>query len=161
MKVVEAPNGWEYNNEILLFLAGGIVDCPDWQSEVIEKLSECDKEHPLNLIVFNPRRKNFPIHDKSAAKEQIAWEFNCLEASSIFSMWFCNAESDQPICMYELGRYIDNDTKLQVIGVEPGYKREQDVYIQTELARLRNPIKISKTLNEHVDMIISAYKLIE
>jgi hypothetical protein len=159
MKVVEAPSGWEYNNEVLLFLAGGIVDCPDWQSEVIEKLSEYDKKHPLNLIVFNPRRKNFPIHDKGAAKKQIEWEFNCLEASSIFSMWFCNAESDQPICMYELGRHL-NSMKIHVIGVEPGYRREQDVYIQTRLASLKNQIKISKTLDEHVDKIILAYKLI-
>ena len=57
-------------------------------------------------------------------------------------MYFCNSESVQPICMYELGRNIirmqnrfpSDWEKRIVISVEDGYKRKEDVLIQTELA---------------------------
>ena len=93
-------------------------------------------------MIFNPRRENFPIGDKNAAYEQIQWEFDQLEKCDIFSMYFCAGESDQPICMYELGRNIlrmqnkfpaDWQERI-IISVEDGYKRKQDVLIQTELA---------------------------
>ena len=57
-------------------------------------------------------------------------------------MYFCNAPSDQPICMYELGRNI-SEIKNEymatwehriIVSVEKDYKREQDVLIQTRLA---------------------------
>jgi len=162
--VIEAPNSYNLSgNEFTLFLAGGIVNCPDWRSVVIQKLYAYDKKHPLsltNLTVFNPRRKNFPIKDKSATRKQIEWEFRAIENSDIFSMWFCNSSSDQPICMYELGRELGRnlgEDDINIIGVESGYKREQDVYIQTNLAT-DNSIKISKTLDGHVKKIILAYK---
>ena len=57
-------------------------------------------------------------------------------------MYFCNAPSDQPICMYELGRniseirneYMGTWGHRIIVSVEKGYKREQDVLIQTRLA---------------------------
>jgi hypothetical protein len=60
----------------------------------------------------------------------------------IFSMYYCAGESDQPICMYELGRNI---LRMQqrfpyswvrriVISVEEGYSRSFDVRMQTKLA---------------------------
>ena len=62
----------------------------------------------------------------------------------IFSMYFCDSESVQPICMYELGRNIiriqnrfpSDWEKRIVISVEDGYRRKADVLIQTELATL-------------------------
>jgi hypothetical protein len=41
-----------------------------------------------------------------------------------------------------------------VIGVEPGYKREQDVYIQTEL--VAPDVQISNNLNWHAENILEA-----
>ena len=57
-------------------------------------------------------------------------------------MYYCNDNSDQPICMYELGRNIvrmqnrfpSDWEKRIVISVEDGYRRKADVLIQTELA---------------------------
>ena len=40
-----------------------------------------DKQYPGkldDLVVFNPKRENFPIDDPNAAYEQIAWEFSWL-----------------------------------------------------------------------------------
>lgn len=119
-----------------VFLAGGITNCKEWQKEVIKELEYCD------ISLFNPRQEHFDVSDKSASYKQILWEFERLEKMDIFSMYFCNDNSDQPICMYELGRNIirmqnrfPNDwEKRIVISVEDGYKRKADVLIQTELA---------------------------
>lgn len=118
-----------------VFLAGGITNCKNWQKEVIKELEF------ENISIFNPRQENFDITDKNASFKQISWEFERLEQMDIFSMYFCNSESDQPICMYELGRNIlkmqnrfPNDwEKRIIISVEDGYKRKQDVIIQTQL----------------------------
>lgn len=144
MKIITAPEEYvKQSKDICVFLAGGITNCRDWQKEVIQWLNDktyqCDNEH---LVIFNPRRENFPIHDKSAAYEQIEWEFRMLEQCDIFSMYFCNADSDQPICMYELGRNIvriqnrfpSTWLKRIIVTVEEDYKREEDVLVQTNLA---------------------------
>lgn len=136
-----------------VFLAGGITACPEWQTELINLLSD------ELITIFNPRRKNFPIHDPNAAKEQITWEFYALDKADIFSIWFSNASSDQPICMYELGRHVafrSNNLDTVVIGIEPGYKRSQDVYIQMGLVDSSIPLRISDTLESHAKNIISA-----
>lgn len=145
MKVITAPEEYEREqDDVFCFLAGGITNCPDWQQEVIKQLNKADFEH---LVIFNPRRENFPINDPNAAKEQIEWEFKYLNESDIFSMYFCAGESDQPICMYELGRnlalmsnryHIPYDTDHIAISVEDGYKRTKDVQIQTDLALNRS-----------------------
>ena len=144
MKIVTAPEIYETKpTEVSVFLAGGITDCPDWQKTVIDALrSTPDLEW---LVIYNPRRENFPINDPNAAREQIEWEFNALEKADIFSIFFSGGESLQPICMYELGRNLHRmKTKYEgnwyelasriVVTVEPECKRRSDVIIQTELA---------------------------
>ena len=118
-----------------VFLAGGITNCKEWQKEVIEELKNTD------ISIFNPRQEHFDITDKNASYKQIKWEFERLEIMDIFSMYFCNDNSDQPICMYELGRNIvrmqnrfpSDWQKRILISVESGYRREKDVLVQTEL----------------------------
>ena len=133
-QIIVAPNDEEpiYTS---VFLAGGISGCRDWQREVIEELKYAD------LSVFNPRREYFDITNKKASHEQIKWEFERLEQMDIFSMYFCNSYSDQPICMYELGRNIlrmqnrfPRDWQMRIaVGIEEGYMREDDVIIQLSL----------------------------
>lgn len=118
-----------------VFLAGGITGCKDWQSEVIKELI-CD-----DITIFNPRQEHFDITDTSAADKQIAWEYKRLEQMDVFSMYFCASDSDQPICMYELGRNIVHmqnrfpsswENRI-IISVEDGYKRKKDVIVQVGL----------------------------
>jgi len=164
MNVIEAPDySFKDDNQPSVFLAGGIANCPDWQKEVIERLVDCD------ALALNPKRENFPMDDPNAAKEQITWEFKALESADVFSMWFCAGESDQPICQYELGRHlalrstetdynrvVTNDLGRVVIGVEKGYKREQNVRIQTELICPELASRISSDLGEHSENIRKA-----
>ena len=85
-----------------------------------------------NYVVLNPRRKNFPIDNPNAAEAQIQWEFEHLRKASIISFWFCK-ETIQPIALFELGAWSNDKDSVVVIGVEPGYIREQDICIQMEL----------------------------
>ena len=141
MKVITAPVIYvPKENEIKCFIAGGITQCDNWQEKVIDLLSA---ENDLdNLVVYNPRRKNFDVFDSAKAQEQIVWEFMQLEQMDIFSMYFCNSPSVQPICWYELGRNLvrmqqrfPNDWRTRIgITIEPNYSRDFDVRMQSLLA---------------------------
>ena len=134
--IVTAPNEY-YGLEIVkrpsLFLAGGITGCEDWQSTMIEYLKN-DK-----VIIYNPRRKDFPIGDPTAAETQITWEFEKLAKASAISFWFA-AGTDNPIVLYELGMWSNSGDRPCIIGLDEHYARRQDVIIQTTLARPEVPI---------------------
>ncbi len=128
MRYVEAPEIVAGDQaEKTVFLAGGITDCPDWQAQMVELLKDTD------LTLFNPRRADFPIGDPSAAQEQIRWEHNHLRIAGSVLYWFPK-ETLCPIVLYELGAW-SMMSKPIFVGVEPGYKRDQDVCIQTALVR--------------------------
>ena len=155
VKVITVPDKLQWEG-LSIFLAGGITNCSCWQDEVIKMLK------PYEGTILNPRRKNFPIDDPNAAEEQITWEFNAFKRADIFSIWFPNSESDRPICMYELGRHItlrENKMGTVVIGVEPRYLREQDVYIQIGLIDKR--FQIVSNLNDYAQNIIETYRRME
>lgn len=168
MKVFTAPEEVIIeDDEIAVFLAGGICNCPDWQKEAINQLRTIEEngEDLSHLVVFNPRRENFPIDDPSASEVQIKWEFDMLNQANIFSMYFCNSPSDQPICMYELGRNLMKHSKeLVVITVEEGYRRKNDVIIQTELATTSNDVvrvvndSLEESCKDHALRILKIYK---
>lgn len=130
MKYIEAPTIYKGNKKSL-FLAGGITNCPDWQADLIKLLKN------ENIVLFNPRWKNFPMNSK-IAKKQIKWEFDHLHKATAISFWFCK-ETLCPIVLYELGAWSKTDKTL-FIGVHPEYKRKIDVEIQTKL--IRKDIKI-------------------
>jgi len=147
--IITAPNE-KHNLSIYhsqkLFLAGGITNCPDWQSELIELI-----KHHDNLTIYNPRRKNFPIHNPNASEEQIVWEYRHLTTADIITFWFSRG-SPNPIVLYELGRYgLSNYDKRIIIGIDPEYERKRDVEIQTSLSRKSTPIVYS--LEELANMI--------
>lgn len=169
MRVITAPAPLDLrDDEVAVFLAGGITDCPNWQAEIIRELKSTASD--TKIVLLNPRRDNFPINDPNATEEQITWEFAALERMDIFSMYFCSGTSDQPICMYELGRNIcrmqmrfpaDWEKRI-VITQEHGYRRFADVRIQTILATegLIEPVNVSPSSGcaTHSLNIRNAYK---
>ena len=128
MEYIEAPANWVKNPvRSSVFLAGGITGCPNWQRELTEMLRATD------YVILNPRRDDFPIHDPSAAELQIRWEFLHLRRADLISFWFCK-DAIQPIALFELGAWSTRESTATIlIGVEPGYPREQDIYIQMSL----------------------------
>ena len=150
--VIAAPNevySVENSNNIKLYLAGGITNCWNWQSELIKQI--LTRHSFPDLTVYNPRRENFPINDPKAAEEQVTWEFNHLRDADIVSFWFSEG-SLNPIVLYELGMWCNSRTKPCVIGIDPNYERKQDVEIQTALARPQ--CKIVYSLKDVVDWIL-------
>lgn len=126
----------EYADDIeSLFLAGGITGCPDWQQYA------CRQLEGSSIVLLNPRRKNFPMNDPSAALAQIKWEHKHLRKATAISFWF-PAEAIQPIALYELGAWSMTD-KPMVVGAHPDYPRLQDVVVQTKLARPEVPVVAS------------------
>lgn len=126
MRYVESPESlMEVENS--LFLAGGISGCADWQAEMVELLRDSD------YTIVNPRRKDFPLGDASAARLQIAWEYEHLRKVEKILFWF-SPETLNPIVLYELGAWSMTEKPI-FVGVHPDYQRRRDVEIQTALAR--------------------------
>ena len=115
------------NNELSLFLGGGITGCRDWQAEVVEKLKN------TNLVLLNPRRKHWPMNDPEASKNQISWEYEHLQTASMIMFWF-SPETLCPITLFEYGKWIVRNKPL-FVGCDPEYSRIQDVIVQTRLER--------------------------
>ena len=144
VNIVTAPeHRYIRPNSISVFLAGGICKCVEWQKQIIDHFNKdtFNLKRTDNIYIFNPRREDW-VDGPDATERQIEWEFDMLEKCDIFSMYFAGGESDQPICMYELGRnlvrmmyeYPDSWMHRIVITCDASYKRLNDVIIQTRLA---------------------------
>lgn len=142
--VVTAPDHRYFPpTSLKIFLAGGIQKCVGWQDMVINGMGDRVDINAYydSLYLLNPRRTIW-TEEPGAAERQIEWEFDMLERCDLFTMYFAGGESDQPICMYELGRYIERMKtrfpvswkKRIIITCDSSYKRLKDVIIQTRLA---------------------------
>ena len=125
--VVEAPDEYAGPGPSL-FLAGGISGTVDWQADIIGRLAD------LPLVLLNPRRRNFPVHDPSAAEGQIAWEYRHLRRATAVLFWF-PPETLCPIALFELGGRTLVPGQPLFVGTHPDYVRRLDVVIQLRLAR--------------------------
>lgn len=128
MKYIESPTVYiRGSDHKAIFLAGGITNCPNWQAEITVLLNK------YKITILNPRRKNFPINDPNASKDQIRWEFDHLRKADIVLFWFPK-ESICPIALYELGSWSMTDKSI-FIGVDKKYERRIDIEEQTSLVR--------------------------
>ncbi|GII28550.1 nucleoside 2-deoxyribosyltransferase domain-containing protein [Planotetraspora mira] len=133
---VEAPEEFGGRTRSV-FLAGGITDCPDWQSEAAASLAD------LPVAVLNPRRARFK-DSPGAAAEQIDWEYRHLVIADVILFWFPGGPAVQPIALYELGAWAAS-TKPIVVGADPAYNRRLDVELQ--LSHVRPGLDVHTTLN--------------
>jgi hypothetical protein len=136
-----------------IFLAGGITNCPDWQTDFVATLARLfNGTTNIHYTILNPRRSNFPINDPTASEAQIVWEYEALHLADIIVFWFAKG-SLNPIVLFEYGSHLTRlkylhalqwreipntcfSTKLQyiVVGCDSEYTRINDVIIQTQLA---------------------------
>jgi len=140
---------------LTIFLAGGISNCGDWQTVIAARFrKECE-----NLIIYNPRRKDFDVNDPNATPFQIAWEHEHLRRSKAILFWF-PPETLCPITLYELGTWtqlgLTTGTKL-FIGCDPKYKRIDDVKIQTRMADTSIPPVVT-SIETLADLVIAWYR---
>jgi len=127
MNYIEAPEEFERGEDLTVFLAGGISNCPDWQQDFVDMLKDTD------LILFNPRRANFPMGDKSEGRRQILWEAKYLDKADLIIFWF-PMETICPIVLFELGSWSMTDKPI-LVGVHPKYSRRFDVETQLMFRR--------------------------
>lgn len=122
--------------DVMVFLAGGITDAPDWQPLLIDKIRTRFAD-PDDLVIFNPRRLAFDIRQEGIAKEQITWEREHLRKAHIIMFWF-PCETLCPITLFEYGYWLSTFEKTRaprlIIGCHPDYKRKLDLEVQTSLA---------------------------
>ena len=129
---VVAPETFDGTGPVL-FLAGGITGCPDWQAEAVSLLAAAE------VTVMNPRRPGRMADVPDPAAEQVAWEFRYLNRADVVLFWFPSGEAVQPIALYELGR-IAAGPKPVAVGADPGYLRRLDVVLQLSHARPDVPV---------------------
>lgn len=170
MEYIEAPEYYYTDNframnwdtaKKSLFLAGGITNCPNWQKELVELLKDTD------LIIFNPRRENFPIDDPKAVYEQIKWEYKYLANCKNISFWFSSG-SLNPIVLFEYGRWSYIAKKFfqyhrkVFVGIDPEYERRQNVEIQTKLLDpAEDTLKIVYSLEDLANQIKKELNIIK
>ena len=118
MRYIEAPAEYDGNGPAV-FLAGGITDTADWQSQLTVLLGANEG------TVLNPRRREFPMGDPSEGRVQIEWEFRHLKLADLVAFWF-PPETLCPIALFELGACCGSNSPI-VVGTDPEYSRRFDV----------------------------------
>lgn len=116
----------------IVFLAGGITGCPNWQPELHEMVAHVYPEVPI----FSPRRAGWVDLTGDDADYQLEWEKHWLELADIVSFWFPK-ESDCPITLYELAdmtrKFMYEDKPEILLGCDPEYRRKFDITKQSEM----------------------------
>ena len=134
----------EFRNDCfseIIFLAGGITNCPDWQQDVINSMKN------ERCVLINPRRAHWDVNDDTMERKQIEWEHYHLDNSMSILFWFPK-ETVCPITLFELGKFLNSGKRLY-IGCHPEYSRINDVRIQVSLEIPRQ--KIYTSLNDLIN----------
>jgi hypothetical protein len=155
MRIITAPETLPFEkinkSSYLVFLAGGITNCPPWQPELIKKL---DAYCLADLVLLNPRRDDFDITNPNMSEEQIDWEHFMLNQANLVSFWFSAGPSMQPITLYEYGKYSTKNKNNVVVGTDPNYLREFDVNYQSK----KEGIYVVNSLDLLAASIVRKYK---
>ncbi len=138
MEVIYPPNQLPFDSSTKkVFLAGSIDmgKTEDWQQKIIDNLTSKD------IIIFNPRRKNWDSSwtqsiENQLFKEQVTWELDGLELADIIVYYFAPT-SQAPITLLELGLYAKS--KKIVVCCPDGFWRKGNIDIVCE--RYNIPMK--------------------
>lgn len=127
MKYVQCPDSASYEDltqYLPVFMAGGITNCPNWQEEYKELMSDTK-----GILLINPRRRGFNVREDGIAEEQIKWEHDHLQKAKVITFWF-PCETLCPITLLELGKYMVSKDKKIFVCTHPDYQRRVDVIEQ-------------------------------
>jgi len=117
-----------------VFIAGGISNCPDWQTELTSYMNT------NKFDVVNPRRGSGFVMSNvgDAARYQITWEHDALSKVDACVFWFPK-ETLCPITLLEIGKMLVkasmNEVKL-LVGYHEEYQRAFDIVVQIELEKI-------------------------
>ena len=117
----------------IIFLAGGITRCCNWQARATEVLAN------LPVVICNPRRRVWNLDIEWQVQQQILWEFKHLELATQILFWF-EKDEIQPIALFELGARLRGNKPI-FLGVHPDYPRRIDILTQAPLYRYTSKIE--------------------
>jgi hypothetical protein len=152
MEYIEAPN--EYQGDgFSVFLAGSISDCANWQARLAELLASA------RVTIFNPRRQEFPVGDRTEERRQIEWERRHLARANLVVFWF-TPPTLCPIALFELGACCETGIPL-VVGIDPKYALKFDVGVHLSLRRpdvtvLDNLDDLARAILTHAPIVENA-----
>jgi len=126
MQIIEAPTPLKCflgSRSIKVFIAGSIEmgKSVDWQIEFIEKLNKEPSLKKVNLVLFNPRRRDWNSSWKQEInnaqfREQVEWELEAQKIANIIPMHF-EPKSLAPITLMEFGLNVQfRCVALQIDG---------------------------------------------
>jgi hypothetical protein len=152
MKIITAPDPVPMRDALgsEVFLAGSIEQgkARDWQPLV------CTALEPLNVLVFNPRRKVWdPTWDQDVSNPelvaQVNWELDLIDRAEIVFFYF-QAGTKSPISFLEFGMQVRNRRKDLVVVCEDGFWRQANIQITAD----RNNVKVFKILEEGIEKLV-------
>jgi SAM-dependent methyltransferase len=135
-RYVEAPDYYlpDAGDPPAVFLAGGITGVGRWHDHAASVLASA----ATPVVVLNPNRVDFPIHDPGSGWEQVSWEQHHLHLPGVVTLfWFPASDprtTTQPVAMFELGQALGEGRPV-VVGAHPEYPRQADVHMLCELSR--------------------------
>jgi hypothetical protein len=149
--IYTAPEKYDLslNTCVSFFLAGTIDNGNsfDWQSKLISDLAQSRKDH----VIFNPRRLDWnPDAGVDELKEQINWELDALEDSSIIVMYFAD-DSLSPISLLELGLFANTHDIIVYCSDKFWRKTNVDVVCH------RMKIPVYETYEDFLDAIVCSF----
>jgi Nucleoside 2-deoxyribosyltransferase like len=112
----------------IIFIAGDIVGCPNWQKELASRF-----DHHKQLYLLNPRTPKFDSNNSDMYSHQIEWEQFYFTASDAVLFWFC-WETSGSRALYQLGTAVASG-KTIFVGCHPGYTGRNELQKQLSLAR--------------------------
>lgn len=125
MQYVECPNRVEPLHPSL-YLVGETVNCPDWQSTIVDLLRD------QAITLFNPRRKEHPAGPLER-EAQLQWENDYQSRADAILFWF-SKETLCPTAIYSLGIWSLR-TKILFVGIHPEFALKRDIEIQLSIVR--------------------------
>lgn len=134
MKFITCPETPDFSGELpkIIFMAGGITGCPDWQSE-FQTIIKSHTEISDDFVMVNPRRPNFDVRDPSMSEQQIEWEAKWLERAWLTTFYF-PPDSLCPITLFELGKQLGLGRNV-LVAAHSDYARKIDLVHQLRLMR--------------------------
>ena len=111
--------------DTVIFLAGGITGCENWQQDVYDNVYCANSGAMDNIILVNPRRQGFDVDNVYDSVAQIEWEHRHLNMADEVYFWFPKSGLCI-ITMFELGWALGSKKKVRV-GCHPEYCRAFDV----------------------------------
>lgn len=152
MRAVKCPEEYvKESKDYVIFLAGGITGCKDWQQEATRMFDGANYGYGFkDLVIINPRRDDFDTSDPRNSIKQIEWEHKYLMMADEVLFWFPK-EGMCMITLFELGKMLGSKKRIS-IGCHPDYIRALDVHHQI---RLINPVLANEIHPSLESLIIS------